>query len=198
MVLIRTMSLSLLIVGASMVEAQQVPAPNAEYFAGIDHNGDGFVQPQELTMWAHAADRDRDGKLSYAEFAGGDGAAKDARSASREERQREHDEHVAAQFALADPNRDGVWDRAEIVAESRRHFQLIDSAVKYDKAGKLRHEIKTRRAAVTEADYLAHHTMELAVADGDKDGRITIAEYMKWQKAAAQKALKTVKVETKK
>ena len=189
MILIRTISLPLLVAFATTVSAQDAPtrmtAP-ANLFEAMDINSDGFVDQQEIGHWAQSADVDRDGKLSQAEFARGHVSAKDGQAHLMKQRELMRDQRIAAKFASADRNGDGVWDRSEIAEESRRHFHDIDTAVNNDRTKKLRHEINTKSATATEADYLAHHTAVIAVADTDKDGRITLAEYIKWTKEASK------------
>ena len=189
MVLIRTISLSILVAFATTVSAQDAPAnatPPASPFVAIDLNKDGFVTFQEVGHWAQSADVDRDGKLSRTEFAMGHVSAKQAQANLMKQRELMRAQRIAAKFASADRNGDGAWDRSEIAEESRRHFHAVDTAVNNDKTKKFRHEIKSKGATVTEADYLSHHTAVIAVADTDKNGRITAAEYMKWTKDASK------------
>jgi Ca2+-binding EF-hand superfamily protein len=193
MTLLRSASLSLLLGSAGALQAQQTPPVTASFVA-LDQSGDGSVTHDEIITWARNADRDRDGKLSREEFATSEAAVKERREAILKLREEERDQRIRAKFASADRNGDGVWDRSEIAQESRRHFEMIDTAINNDQTGKLRHEIKTRGKAATEADYLAHHTTILAAADSDKDGRITVAEYTKWSKDAETVAMKSVKV----
>lgn len=182
MIFIRMLSVSLLVATAAV--AQQAPraADNANAFAAIDTDGDGFVNALETARWAHAADRNKDGKLSREEFVSGHAQSHKTHAESGKQRQLMREQRIAAKFASADRNGDGAWDRSEIAAESRRTFEAVDTAVNNDKTKKMRHEIKTRGRRATEADYLAHHTTVIAVADTNKDGRITAAEYMKWTK----------------
>lgn len=185
MALLRIVSLLLLIVCASNAAAHDAPrASPAASFAAIDRDADGSVSLEEVAGWTKGADRNSDGKLSREEFVGAHAAAHAAHTAASREAHRNG--RISAKFAAADRNGDGVWDRSEIVAESRRHFELIETAVNNDKSNTLRHEIKMRGASATEADYLAHHTAVIAVADTNKDGRITAAEYMKWTKDATK------------
>lgn len=189
MVLIRTLSLSLLAAFATTASAQNVPASAAapaNPFVAIDGNSDGFVTLQELGLWAQSADGNRDGKLTRAEFATGPVSAEQAQAHMAKHRELMRDQRIAAKFASADRNGDGAWDSSEIAEESRRHFHAVDTAVNNDSTKKLRHEIKTQGATATEADYLAHHTAVIGVADADKDGRITAAEYMQWTKDASK------------
>ena len=198
MVLIRMVSLSFLVACASIATAQETPARStATSFAALDRNGDGSATTEEIAQWAKVADRDRDGKLSAAEFATAHVAAKDARAARVTQMEQMRDERIKAKFTSADRNGDGTWDRSEIVEESRRHFLVLDTAVNNDKTGKLRHEIKMKGKVAPAADYLAHHTSVLADADGDRDGRITAGEYMKWSKDGASAAT-NVKTDVKK
>jgi len=187
MILNRMVLLSLLVTSAGVATAQETPAPStAASFAALDRNGDGSATTEEIAQWAKVADRDGDGKLSSAEFATAHVAAKDAREARVTQMEQMRDERIKAKFSSADRNGDGVWDRSEIVEESKRHFHVLDTAVNNDKTGKLRHEIKMKGKVATAADYLAHHTAVLADADGDRDGRITAPEYMKWSKDGAR------------
>ena len=97
------------------------------------------------------------------------------------------DAKIRAKFAASDTNGDGVWDRSEMAAESRKVFQAVSSVISSDKSGKLRHEVKTAGPIATEADYLAHHTATVfGVVDKNGDGVITLEEYIIWAKAGAK------------
>lgn len=183
---IRMLSVSLLVATAAVAQQAPHPADHANAFAAIDSNGDGFVSAVETAQWAHAADRDGDGKLSRDEFVKGHAQSQKVHAERGQQREMQRDQRIAGKFAAADRNGDGVWDRSEIAAESRRTFEAIETAVNNDKTKKMRHEIRIRGSRATEADYLAHHTKVIAVADANKDGRITAAEYMKWTKDATK------------
>ena len=99
-----------------------------------------------------------------------------------------HDAQIRAKFAATDTNSDGVWDRAEMVAESKKMFQTISSVINSDKSGKLRHELKTAGPIATEADYLAHNAATVfGLADKNGNGVITLDEYIIWAKAGAKR-----------
>lgn len=183
---IRIVSLSLLVASATLVSAQSAPTNPITAHAAMDLDEDGFVKQAEILQWARAADRDHDGKLSAAEFASAQVSVKEAQANLLKNREMQRDQRIQAKFASTDRNGDGVWDRSEIAAESRRHFDLIETAVNNDKTKTMRHEIKLKGKVATAADYLVHHTTTLAVADANKDGRITADEYMKWTKDATQ------------
>jgi len=151
-----------------------------EVAAGLntDFDRDGKSTSLELlashAQWARGLDFNRDGRVSKVEFDAG------------QEHQRMADDAIDEKFKAADMNSDGAIDAAEIRAQSRMHFDAVNSLMKSSKRGAVAHEIAIKGKVATAADYHAHRTSVLASADADKDGRISHSEYMQWSKGASR------------
>lgn len=74
-VVARLAATSIFVVAAAADGALQMPTPELRRFAALDLNMDGFIDPQEATTDPEllrvfvSADRDRDGRLSFEEYA---------------------------------------------------------------------------------------------------------------------------------
>lgn len=158
-----------------------------------DLDGDGKSTSLELlaahARWAHALDRNRDGKVSREEFSAGGGPGGTGNASpglTPADLIRMRDERLTAAFNAADKNGDGFWDSAELKEESRKHFDAFEEAIRNDKSGKLRHTVRARGKEATAEDYFSHHQILIRPADTNKDGKISVAEYMQWQKGMSK------------